>query len=361
MDRDVTPGPDHGVESPKLVAGPTVYRDAPPNPSEPNFGRIPNEPICIALCVDERYLRQAKVVIGSVLRSNRSSVFHFHVAGFGLDVQATKACLASLFGQGRRHALSVHSLDDADVADLPTTPQFSLNAYARIIVDRFIGAEHSRVLYLDADIVVLGDLRRLWGANLRGATLAAAPDHFRLNPEEIGFGPGDPYFNSGVLLIDMARWRKRDCARRVLDYLVEHGERLPWMDQDALNVVLRDEVHFVGIEWNFQPRCADAPPDFLGLDPATYRSVRDRPSIIHYTTSHKPWNEAFRVHYSGVFLDAARSVGLEFNPRAPIRAADLVLQAKTKLRWFFPGPFRLLRSALRPKAALQMYRAGPGA
>ena len=98
------------------------------------------------------------------------------------------------------------------------------------------------------------------------------PDHFRLDGEVIGFDAGEPYFNSGMILIDMARWRERNCEQRVLDVLARWGHELPWMDQDALNIALRGEVRFLDLVWNWQPRCADVPAAFLGLDEASSRS-----------------------------------------------------------------------------------------
>ena len=142
------------------------------------------------------------------------------------------------------------------------------------------------------------------------------------------------------------------------------------MDQDALNLVLRGHVRFVGLEWNFQPRCADVPAAFLGLEPAAYARLRASPRIIHYTTSEKPWNAGHRIHYSDRYCRVAQAVAggvpagalAEALPVAPPRGlrdrlVRTALREKTRLRWHFPRAFRFLRRRLRPEAAALMYRA----
>lgn len=328
-------------------------------PSQPT-DQPERAPICVLLCVDSAYLPQAGITIGSILRSNPGASFEIYVAGPGLDPEQFDAIFAPL--RASHSSWRLHRCDFAEdqLPDLPVTAHISRSTYTRILLDHFVDPRHQRVLYLDADMIVRADLTPLWSTRLDGAVLAAARDHFRLDLPAIGFAPDEPYFNAGMLLIDMERWRALDCERRVLDFLAREIERLPWMDQDALNIVLRGQVRFVGLEWNFQPRCADVPPDFLGLPVAEYDQLRADPSLIHYTTSYKPWNAPYRVHYSDDFFSAARFAGLTFARARPSSLKDHLMQLKTWLRWNFPRGFRFLRQTFRPAAAAQMYRAGTG-
>lgn len=319
-----------------------------------------DQPICLLLCIDATYLRQAGITLASILESNPGKLLDVTLVGSGL----TRAQIDSVFAplSARYPALRMHfrEMDPAALPDLPVTRQFSSSIYIRILLDRFIDRSQARVLYLDADTVVSADLTPLWTADLHNAVLGAVRDPFRLDLDAIGFAPDEPYFNSGVLLIDMQRWRALDCEARVLDVLAREAHRLPWMDQDALNLALRGQVHFLPPRWNFQPRCADVPAEFLGLGDEEYASLRARPSIVHYTTSYKPWNAGFRVHYSRAFFSTARRAGLDMVPARPKTVADRMLQAKTWLRWQFPGLFRTLRRIVRPEAAALMYGARAG-
>ena len=329
-------------------------------PSTGDAGASAGSPICILLCVDAAYLKQAGITLGSILASNPDASIDAYIAGPGLDPDRFDTIFKPLVAGHPSCRVHRCDLDEGDLPDLPVSAHISRSTYTRILLNRFIGAEHRRVLYLDADTIVCADLTPLWTTSLDGAVLAAARDHFRLDLPAIGFDPDEPYFNAGMLLIDMQRWRALDCERRLLDFLGREIERLPWMDQDALNLVLRGQIRFVGLEWNFQPRCADVPATFLNLDDRDYEALRSSPALIHYTTSYKPWNAGFRVHYSDRFFAAARRAGLPLDPARPRTPRDRLLQIKTWMRWHFPRAFRFLRQVLRPDAAALMYRAGPG-
>ncbi|WP_336489085.1 glycosyltransferase family 8 protein [Methylobacterium nigriterrae] len=321
----------------------------------------PETPIRVLYCLDNNYLRQLGISLASMLRSNPASRFEVHIAMLARDRVLSNRVMDAVTAAFGNVRIAYHDLDETLFDAFPVTQSISKSTYIRIILGRFVPRDCERILYLDADTIVRADVRPLWRTPLDGAVLAAVRDHFSLDAEAISFAPDEPYFNAGVLLIDMNRWRALDIEGRVLAYLGEHANRLPWMDQDALNAVLRGHVRYVGLEWNFQPRCADVPAEFLGLDEATYARLRAHPSLVHYTTSFKPWNAAHRVHYSGLFYEAARllpsSPDLVPQPPGAGRFRDRLMGLKTTLRWHFPRAFRRIRQILKPSEAALMYRA----
>jgi lipopolysaccharide biosynthesis glycosyltransferase len=319
-------------------------------------------PMTVLYCVDNTYLAQAGVALASLLDATPGAHVDVVIAAFGRDRSRSEAIFDAVLRRHDKVRLRFVDLEDELFEGLPVTRAFSPSIYSRLVLGRFMEADCARVLYLDADTIVRGDIRPLWRADLGGAALGVVRDYFRLDPARIGFAAHEPYFNSGVLLIDMARWRSRACERRVLDILAARGGDLPWMDQDALNIALRDEVRFLDLDWNWQPRAADVPAGFLGLEPEQYASLRASPRLVHYTTSFKPWNAAYRVHYSEWFFAAAEASGIarELLPaRPPVRGlAQRALQAKTLARWHAPVGFRAARRLVRPAAAARLYRAG---
>jgi lipopolysaccharide biosynthesis glycosyltransferase len=150
--------------------------------------------------------------------------------------------------------------------------------------------EIRRVLYLDCDVIVRGDLSELWNVNLSGKTVAAVREvtdytwHSRL-----GLPAGAPYFNNGVMLIDLDRWRKLNIGRRSLDFAREHPDRVQWWDQCALNLNLYDDWIPLDAKWNFQTMEVafwdHGMMRFKRIDSRT----RDAITITHFTTESKPW------------------------------------------------------------------------
>src|SRR5262249_16597258 len=105
---------------------------------------------------------------------------------------------------------------------LPLIPQshYTIDTYTRLWPGDFFPDDVTRVLYLDADIVVVGNIAPLWSTDLEGALLGTidipgAEQGVKL----LGMRAEDGYFNAGVLLIDLKQWRETGAMNSVLDYI----------------------------------------------------------------------------------------------------------------------------------------------
>ena len=206
---------------------------------------MPTEPIVVLYCVDDAYVAQAAISLASLLDNAPGDRFEVIVAAFQRDPALSQAIFAPMLEARPNCVLRFVDLDDGLFGNLPVTRNFSRSIYIRLILQRFVEPHYRRLLYLDADTIACRNVAPLWQADLGDATLAAVADPFHQDPVQIGFTQDEPYFNSGVLLIDMQRWRARDCERRVFDILARRGHELTWMDQDALNMALRGEVRHI--------------------------------------------------------------------------------------------------------------------
>ena len=161
---------------------------------------------------------------------------------------------------------------------------YSKITYARLLIPWALPPGTSKLLYLDSDILVLGDLGPLWETDLENATLGAVVDVLDEISKRGGADAHDlprvmDYFNSGVLLIDLDRWRAEKISERTMDYLRENPDcRFP--DQDALNVVCDGVWKKLDPQWNFQGHC----------DTCLWEVRPERrPKIVHFVTAMKPW------------------------------------------------------------------------
>jgi UDP-glucose/galactose:(glucosyl)LPS alpha-1,2-glucosyl/galactosyltransferase len=122
--------------------------------------------------------------------------------------------------------------------------------YFRLFIEELLPAKIMKAIYLDADILVLGDLSELWNLEMSGSLLLAVQDAYarafhlgRMKRvafrESICFDSQSSYFNAGVLVIDLAGWRKEAIGKRALQFMKDYKEKLTFCDQDALNCVLQ--------------------------------------------------------------------------------------------------------------------------
>lgn len=124
--------------------------------------------------------------------------------------------------------------------------------------------QYGRIVYLDADVLLAGDVAELYFSDLRGASVAAAGDGLALwsiekgtmhpHLEYMGNYLSSPlsYCNSGVLVLDLDQMRRRNLEHRLLQWLRSRPEPFPYPDQDILNIALHGDMTTLPPEWNFQ-------------------------------------------------------------------------------------------------------------
>ena len=158
--------------------------------------------------------------------------------------------------------------------------------YYRIFIPSLF-PQYEKVIYIDCDIVLIDDLAKLYNVELGKNIVVAVHeeamssfDCFGNYSEEFLGVPRMEYFNSGLLVINTAEYRKEQVETKFINLMLAHKfEVAP--DQDYLNVILKDRVKLVDVGWNKTPI-----PDKIFPD----KNV----SLVHYKLNFKPW------HYKGV-------------------------------------------------------------
>ncbi len=319
----------------QMSAIPVPEAASPPRPDR----------IAVALCIDRAFFPHAVTTVASLLDSGQSLGLDVHIFHAGADPSCA-AAIRALFARRLSDTCRLVPVDLGGFSGFPVSAAISTGAYARLLLPHLLPL-HDRVLYLDADLLVLADLADLWRLDLGGRAAAAVPDPFCDNRSSLGFAPAEPYFNSGVMLMDLAAWRSEDIAAATMRLIQREAPNLTHYDQDALNLVLRGRVRFADPRWNFQPRAADLRAADLGYEAGAFARLRRNPAVIHYTTPHKPWKDPFAIHYGRHYLRCLDRLGEPFRtrffPGLPRRPALRMSHCKTSLRWHFPGAYRLVR------------------
>ncbi len=245
----------------------------------------------ITLAADAEFAMPLAVTLASLARSQPLDELEVTVLHDDLPA-ATIARIES--GLVRDLTLRWHRVDPVQVAGAHYSTFLTRASLFRLLLPRLL-PDLDRVIYLDSDIVVRDSLRPLWETDLGGDLLAAVRDAgspFPAGPlgtdwRGLGLDPGAPYFNTGMLLIPLAEWRREDVSERTLALL--RRQRPRWGDQDGLNSVVGRRWVELPRRWNLQS------PDALGggLAWALWRedvelALRD-PAVVHYTDRDKPW------------------------------------------------------------------------
>ena len=214
----------------------------------------------IVLCADESYIKYASVVMISVLKHTKARVRFYLVSDRVLPkATLTKlSCIESTYPNASI-SHSCHSL--ARFASLPTQGENDSHiTYLRLLLDSILPQSVSKCVYLDCDVLVCADIAGLFSYELHGTLLGAVRDLAFNDASSACRNHLRFYFNAGVLLLDMEKWRESKASRRLFHLIATRPEITQgFHDQNLLNECFCDEVCELPLGWNV----IVAPPHIL--------------------------------------------------------------------------------------------------
>lgn len=301
----------------------------------------------IILSFTQNYIVPAAVTVSSVLRSSAPDARFEFICLLAGDIQeSSKNELRRMTGD--RASWTFINLK-GKLGNVYVDPRYSEAASYRLMLPELL-PDKDKVIYLDCDIVVRNDLAGLYGSikledNYLAAVYEAPLEHQVERFRSIGCDPMK-YFNSGFLVMNLARMREEGVSARLIEAL--KVDYLEFPDQDALNQVCQGRVlalppYYNGIRTFFLPQYK---PDFLKqYSEADWKDVQDH-GTIHYTGG-KPWNmyavnfdlwwEVFRT------LPAGIRDGFTVNKKVKMLAALCSMSAGRWALSFFQNTYRKLR------------------
>lgn len=218
--------------------------------------------------------------------------------------------LAADFG---RELVLLHCQNlEAKFAARPDTGRFDLSTLGRFFLGEFLPDTVTRVLYLDCDTVVQRSLHKMYTADLHGALLAMAeePTIYHEVKAYLGILPDEPYFNAGVMLVDLARWRRERIGEKLLAYYEEIAPQCLFQDQDAINGLLKRRIAILHPRYNFITNYYYFSYAALEVFSPAYREIGERrfsaakrhPAILHYAGDERPWRQGAYNPYGREYL-----------------------------------------------------------
>lgn len=257
----------------------------------------------IAFCVNNAYVNHLIVTIYSLLVNNSKYSINIHILSSDLSKES-KLAINTLKVLGKDVRVTYHSIDQALFKDMQITMDYiTVETYYRLMLAKILDQSIESVLYLDADILVIGDVSRIFGQLKNNDYAAAVPDIYLDRDDNhkslVGLG-GGIYVNAGVMVYNLTLIREKDMTESLLRKAVD--KRYKYQDQDALNATFKDAVSILGREYNYQIK--DTLYDVMPQDEMT---------ILHYSGSKKPWNrdrpyDAFSMLYDDYKLRASRHI-----------------------------------------------------
>ncbi len=232
--------------------------------------------------------------MASILCNTRCDV-HFHILESRVSNEGKKnlSALKSRFPHGE---WKFYDVSRFDVSAFSLDLHFTVETYYRLFLpDLLEGID--KVIYIDGDTVVDGDINELWNIELNGMYCAAAAEMDQLwlgkKKETLGFDKSSVYFNAGVLLLDLGKLREFGLLEKSMALLRPLEEKartnkLNWfVDQDILNYLLHEKFVLLKPKFDVQDFTSHALTSY-NTPLEDWKEACQNPLIIHYVSPWKP-------------------------------------------------------------------------
>jgi len=259
----------------------------------------------IVCATDGNYLRHCVAMLDSLWQHNPDPDLQVYLIYD--NVHPDQLALAAEFLSDLLPAISFLKASPQPFEAFPVNGHVSVAAYFRLLLPDLLPSTMRRVLFIDADTIITDSLRDLWNQSLQGKAVAAVPEHrlFCLHHDH----EHGRYFNAGIMLIDLMKWRHADLIGNGLRFATETPERLRHSDQDVLNLVFDADWLPIHDRWNACPHLFgltggyDLSPESLT---ETEIAAIHKPAIVHFAGSgrDKPWNALCRHPLKDRYLEA---------------------------------------------------------
>lgn len=237
------------------------------------------EDVHIAFAVDAKYVQHMGVAITSLIVNNPAVNFHFHVVYdsiYGGDLgKITKIT------DTYQVPVALYKVVSAPmVNNLKTVYHISKVVYYRLLLPYILPQHLTKVLFLDADLVCVGDIRRIWHVPLGETVLAAKSMQATDNQiRTLGLKNGR-YLQAGVMLLNLPLWRQQEMTKRVIEYLITFPDKTEWLEQDALAALLDGQFSELVENLHTVVDCA-----------IHSGQITDDSVVVHFTGMCKPWQQ----------------------------------------------------------------------
>lgn len=275
----------------------------------PSLGYDKRPIVPVVFASDNNYVPMLTTTVYSALK-NASQDFRYDVIVLHRDIngsnQATVRDFFSQFDNATIRFCDVSPI--VDQYELSTNnPHISVETYYRFLIQKLL-PYYNKVLYLDSDLIVEGDIAELCSIDLGDNLLAAVRDidflgnvnmkngdRLKYAKKVLGMKNPHDYFQAGVLLLNTEEMRRLHSIEEWLEFASD--DRFIYNDQDVLNAHCEGRVTWLDYDWNVMIDCGNRIANVFSFAPHevfdSFNDSRGHERIVHYAGFEKPWKFAY--------------------------------------------------------------------
>jgi UDP-glucose:(galactosyl)LPS alpha-1,2-glucosyltransferase len=191
--------------------------------------------------------------------------------------------------------------------EAPVSDRYPESIYYRLLAQNYLPEELNKILYLDADILCINDLQPLYDLPM-GDNLYAAASHSKLtevttviNKVRLKNYESEGYFNSGVLLMNLAQIRQEVKEKEIATFIQKNQLNLFLPDQDILNGLYGDRILAIPDQlYNYDVR-KNLTYEAISFGQWDLDWVISHTVLLHFCGKDKPWNKGYKGRYGALY------------------------------------------------------------
>lgn len=261
---------------------------------------------------DQRFTPYLMVCLASLLdHVSARRKYEIHILHTDIKPETQEQIVAMAKPNTKIEFNDVSPIIDSIVGSLPIRDYYSPSTYFRFVIAKNF-PQYDKALYVDADTVICEDLAKLYDTPIGNSYVAAVPEAVMSNIADLGLYAEKvlgvnryKYFNAGMILINCKQWRAHDVLGQFLT-LIGYYNFVVAQDQDYLNVICKNKVHYLPRRWNCETI-------------KTWNIDRKRLGIVHYAFAAKPWQDINCI-YGDIFWKYASKLPVYMEIKAAFAA-----------------------------------------
>ena len=288
--------------------------------------------INIVFASDNNYAQHTAVAMASVLINTKvPQKVRFYLIDDEIQTVNKEKITQTVQNLGGR--VEFIKIKNNRLEDCYVSGELSRASHFRLDIDNILDEIIEKIIYLDCDLLVYDDIEKMWQLDMGGKPVAATCDLGimasarvrRQKNQFIGLPFDAPYFNAGVLMMDLNQWRSGNFAESIIALATQN--KYPNHDQDALNKFFMNNWQEMPLRWNVIPPVFDlflkviVKPDFR----KKAIEAELNPAILHYAGRYKPWKYSLYKGFNDKYYEFLQSTEFK-NEKMPIVSKN----AKTK-------------------------------
>lgn len=264
-------------------------------------GVIMDNKINIVFASDNNYAQHTAVAMASVLVNTKvSQRIQFYLIDDEIQQENKEKITKTVQNLGGN--IEFIKIKNSKLEDCYVSGELSRASYFRLDIANILDESIEKIIYLDCDLLVYDDIEKMWQLDMGGKPVAATCDlgimaSARVRKQKnkfIGLPFDAPYFNAGVLMMDLKKWRDGNYAEAIIALATQN--KYPNHDQDALNKFFMNNWQEIPLRWDVIPPVFNLFFKILNKPDLRKKAIEAKlnPAIFHYAGGYKPWE--YEIH-----------------------------------------------------------------